>query len=86
VEKFTTYWRVRSADDPSDPPVWSQLDEPPGSTDGMHGELDVENDDQRMLVYFADAAAHERVVRVSRDAAALVQEHEIPHQPLRPDA
>jgi hypothetical protein len=40
------------------------------TTAGPYGELAVENDDQRMLVYFEDRSAHERVTRAAKDAAA----------------
>ena len=56
---------------------------PHGTKKGLGGELRVENDDQVMLVYFEDEAARDRVVRASRDAAALAREWEIPHQPAR---
>jgi hypothetical protein len=83
TEKLMTYWRVRSSDDPDGRPEWTQLDAAPASREGLVGEMTVENDDQVMVVYFEDLAAHDRVTRASKDAAALVREWEIPHQPAR---
>ena len=83
TEKVTTYWRVRSGNGADAKPEWTQLDGPQGSKDGLVGELRVEDDDQVMLVYFEDEAARDRVVRASRDAAALAREWEIPRQAAR---
>jgi hypothetical protein len=69
-DKLVTYWCVRSADDRTAPPEWEQLPGPLETTAGPYGELAVENDDQRMLVYFEDRSAHERVTRAAKDAAA----------------
>ena len=82
--KLTTYWLVRAG--PEGPiPIWEQLERPP-ETDGLHGNLEVENDDQIMMVFFVDAAAEEIVTRAARDGVALAQEFMIPHRPAtRPD-
>ncbi len=80
-DKRTTYWRVKSAENDGDKPQWEQLVAAPQSTEGLHGELKIENDDQIMWIYFVDAAAQERVSGAARDAAALAQEWEIPHRP-----
>lgn len=45
--------------------------------------MKVENDDQIMLVFFADEAAQERVTRAARDAAPLAPEWQIPHRRAR---
>jgi hypothetical protein len=82
-EKLITYWRVKTAADAAATPEWEQLAEPPTTTAGLHGELNVENDDQIMMVFFEDEAAHERVTRAARDAASLAQEWMIPHRPTR---
>jgi hypothetical protein len=50
------------------------------------GKLRLENDDQVWVVITADEAAHEHAQRVFRDAAALAQEHMIPHRPYRTDS
>ena len=50
ADKITTYWRVRSGDDPDAKPHWGRLDAQPKTTEGLVGELRVENDDQVMLV------------------------------------
>jgi hypothetical protein len=81
ADKITTYWRVRSGDDPDAKPHWDPLDAQPKTTEGLVGELRVENDDQVILVYFADEAARVWVTRNARDAAALVQEWMTPHKP-----
>jgi hypothetical protein len=83
MEKVITYWRVRSSDDPEGKPMWTRLDGPPETTDGLYGDTKVENDDQIVMVYFEDKAACERVTRAARDAAALAQEWEIPHRPAK---
>ncbi|MDH4104147.1 MAG: hypothetical protein OEW52_11050 [Thermoleophilia bacterium] len=80
-EKCTTYWRVKSAEGEGEKPRWEQLAAASQSTEGLHGDLKIENDDQIMWVYFVDAAAQEHVSRAARDAAALAQEWEIPHRP-----
>ena len=64
-------------------PEWRQLDRAPEATERLYGELRVEIDDQVALIYLADEAAHARVTRSARDAAALVQERMIPHRPAR---
>jgi hypothetical protein len=78
--KFTSHHRVRS-DLAGGKPIWEQLSGPPESREGLVGDVKVENDDQILIVYFEDEAAQERVTRSFRDAAALVQEHMIPHKP-----
>ena len=83
--KQTTYWLCRLAADPTAPPEWQQLDARPTTSEGLYGEWRVENDDQIALLYFEDDMAYERVTRRTRDVAALVQEHAIPHRPVRPD-
>jgi hypothetical protein len=74
-------WRVKTADDSAATPGWERLDAAPASVAELHGELRIENDDQIMLVFFADEAAQERVTRAARDAASLAQEWQIPHKP-----
>jgi hypothetical protein len=76
-----TYWRVKTVDDSGATPEWERLDAAPASVAELHGELRIENDDQIMLVFFADEAAQERVTRAARDAASLAQEWQIPHKP-----
>lgn len=80
MTKMLTYWRVKSMPDGSIAP-WEQLDKPPATTDGLHGELKIENDDQIMIVFFVDEVAAQKVTRGARDATALAQEWEIPHRP-----
>ena len=84
TSKLITYWRVKSAPD-GGIPKWEQLDKPPATTEGLHGEFKIENDDQIMVLFFVDAAAQERVTRGARDAVALAQEFEIPHRPVDRD-
>jgi hypothetical protein len=82
LEKLITYWRVHSNADGTIAP-WERLASPPTSQEGPYGDLKVENDDQIMLIFFVDENAHEKVVRGARDAAALAQEHGIPHRSAR---
>lgn len=49
------------------------------------GKLRLENDDQIWVVITLDEAAHEHTQCAFRDAAAVAQEHMIPHQPYVPD-
>jgi hypothetical protein len=49
------------------------------------GKLRLENDDQVWVVITLDEAAYEHAQRAFRDAAALAQEHMIPHRPYVPD-
>jgi hypothetical protein len=83
VEKLTTYWHVRTGSDAAGAPDWKQLDGPPATTAGLHGELKVENDDQIRMIYFADEQAQERVTRAVRDAASLAPEWQIRTNPQR---
>ena len=83
IKKLTSYWRVKSGADADEKPEWEPLDGKPATTEGLHGELKIENDDQIMMVYFVDEAAYERVSRAAKDAASLAQEWEIPHRPAR---
>jgi hypothetical protein len=84
TNKLTTYWLVRGG--PEGPiPIWEQLEGPP-DTEGLHGELRVENDEEVMMIFFVDAAAEEIVTRASRDGVALAQEFMIPRRPAeQPD-
>ena len=81
MEKVTSYWRVHSLPDGSIAP-WEQHKKPLATTAGLHGELKVENDDKVMVVSFVDAVAQQRVTHAARDAAALAQEWQIPHNPV----
>jgi hypothetical protein len=68
--------------DPHDPALKSD----PELTGVGAGKLRLENDDQVWVVMTLDEAAHEHAERAFRDAAALAQEHMIPHKPYAPDA
>jgi hypothetical protein len=83
TEKLRTYWRVWSLPDGTMAP-WERLDGPPVTQDELCGDLKIENDDQIAMVYAVDQAALDLVTQKSRDVAALVREHEIPHKPARP--
>lgn len=83
MEKLITYWRVKSSADSAGKPEWEELAAAPLTRAGLVGDVKVENDDQVMMVYFVDAIAQERVTRAARDAAALAQEHMIPHRPAK---
>ena len=83
TSKSTSYWLVRSGPEGLIP-LWEQLERPPETTDELHGDLRVENDDEIMLVYFVDAGAQEIVTRAARDAASLAQEFVIPQRPTQP--
>lgn len=87
--KWTTFFVAKSSldgkvdmreIDPSDPALAS---DPELAGEGA-GKLRLENDDQVWVVITLDEAAHEHAQRAFKDAAALVQEHMIPHQPYRP--
>jgi hypothetical protein len=88
--KWTTFFVAKASSDgkvdmreidPSDPALAS---DPELAGEGV-GQLRLENDDQVWVVITLDEAAHEHAQRAFRDAAALAQEHMIPHQPYRPD-
>jgi hypothetical protein len=88
--KWKTFFIAKSGSDgtvemrevePDDPSLES---DPDLIGDGA-GTLRLENDDQVWVVVTRDQAAHEHAARVFRDAAALAQEHMIPHKPYRPD-
>ena len=82
TSKLTTYWLVRTGGE-GQIPIWEQLEGPPETTDELHGNLEVETDDQIAMVFFVDAGAQEIVTRAARDPAALAQEFMIPHRPAR---
>ena len=60
ASKLTTYWLVRTGGE-GPVPIWEQLKGPPETTDQLHGDLKVENDDQIAMVFFVDAGAQEIV-------------------------
>ena len=80
TEKLVTYRRVRMGDAG---PEWTELDGPPETTEGLFGDMTIENDDQIVIVYFEDEAAHSFVAPRLRDAVSLAQEWMIPHKPAR---
>lgn len=91
--KWTTFWIVKSAPD-GGPPIWRQIDpfdpalkEDPelAGADSVGPPLRIENDDQVMVVTALDEPALKRVESSLGDAAALVQEHGIPHKPYSGD-
>jgi hypothetical protein len=86
MEKLKTYFRVRSSDEPNGKPVWQRVSGPPTTKAGLVGDVVVENDDQVMTVYFEDHEARRLVTRKFKDAAALAQEHMIPHRPAAPES
>lgn len=90
--KWTTFWFAKSREDGSVAmreidPLDPALTEDQEIVDSVSaGKLRLENDDQVWVVITADEAAHQHAERAFRDAAALAQEHMIPHQPYRPDS
>lgn len=77
TSKSTTYWLVRGGPE-GEIPLWEHLDGAPDTTDELHGELQVENEDEIMHVFFVDAAAQEIVTRAVRDGVVLTDEFTIP--------
>jgi hypothetical protein len=85
--KWTTFWVAKTNDDGTI--GMRQIDlhdrktlqnDPELQGEGV-GKLRIENDDQVMVVFTLDADAHARQQQAFLDAAALAQEHMIPHQP-----
>jgi hypothetical protein len=54
TSKLTTYWLVRTGGE-GPIPIWEQLEGSPETTDELHGNLEVETDDQIAMVFFVDA-------------------------------
>jgi hypothetical protein len=85
--KWTTFWVAKSNDDGTinmrqiDPHDREALQNDPELQGEGAGKLRIANDDQVMVVITLDEAAHARQQQAFLDAAALAQEHMIPHQP-----